>query len=255
MSKDAYYFRHDSNAHRDMKMVALRRAHGMAGYGVFWLLVEVMREQTEYKIMRQQIPDLAYDFRVDDLENIVNTCCNLGLFVCDGDEIWAPALCRNMEAVEEKRHRAKEAGKIGALKRWHSDPIATPLRSHSNERKGKDNKGEKRKSAPPPKKQKYGEHVALSDAEHSKLTETYGPANTEKMIAKLNAYKGSSGKKYKSDYQAILNWVVEATNAYPQKKPRDGPKCPKCGAPAIGNMSFCGDCGLPRDEWKTYRGD
>jgi hypothetical protein len=29
------------------------------------------------------------------------------------------------------------------------------------------------------------------------------------MIEVLDNYKGANGKKYKSDYRAILNWVVE----------------------------------------------
>ena len=37
------------------------------------------------------------------------------------------------------------------------------------------------------------------------------------MIEILNNYKGSKGKKYKSDYMAILNWVVERYNEELQK--------------------------------------
>ena len=59
------------------------------------------------------------------------------------------------------------------------------------------------------KKRKYGEFVFLTDGEFGKLVERYGESRTRLMITKLDNYKGSSGKKYKSDYRAILSWVVE----------------------------------------------
>ena len=45
--------------------------------------------------------------------------------------------------------------------------------------------------------------------EHAKLIIKYGSDATDKMIEKLDNFKGSSGKKYKSDYRTILGWVAE----------------------------------------------
>ena len=59
-------------------------------------------------------------------------------------------------------------------------------------------------------KNKYSECVFLTDDEHKKLVEKYGELNTRRFIEKLNNYKGANGKKYASDYKAILNWVVES---------------------------------------------
>ena len=55
----------------------------------------------------------------------------------------------------------------------------------------------------------YGEYVSLSKSEYEKLITKYGDGFTKKCIAKLDNYKGANGKKYKSDYRAILNWVVD----------------------------------------------
>lgn len=52
------------------------------------------------------------------------------------------------------------------------------------------------------------ESVLLSKEEYEKLIKNYGVEDTKKMIEILDNYKLSSGKKYKSDYRAILNWVV-----------------------------------------------
>lgn len=56
----------------------------------------------------------------------------------------------------------------------------------------------------------YADFVSMLPEEYQKLIDKYGETNTKKFIDKLNAFKGSNGKKYKSDYLAILNWVVEA---------------------------------------------
>jgi len=58
------------------------------------------------------------------------------------------------------------------------------------------------------KKNKYAPYVLLLDSEYFKLTEKYGDDIAKKCVEKLNNYKGSTGKKYKSDYLTILNWVV-----------------------------------------------
>jgi CTP-dependent riboflavin kinase len=55
----------------------------------------------------------------------------------------------------------------------------------------------------------YGEFVSLTDDEHQKLISQYGEQMAALMIQTLDNYKGASGKRYKSDYRAILNWVVD----------------------------------------------
>lgn len=59
-------------------------------------------------------------------------------------------------------------------------------------------------------KTKYAEFVSLKDDEYSSLVEKLGNEEAVKRcIEILDNYKGSKGKKYKSDYRAILSWVIE----------------------------------------------
>ena len=51
-----------------------------------------------------------------------------------------------------------------------------------------------------------GENVLLTKEELAKLQERYGPAGAEDRINALSLYKGSTGKKYASDYLTLLNW-------------------------------------------------
>ena len=48
--KDAYYFSHDSNARNDEKIMAMRSVYGVAGYGMYFMIIEILREQANYKL-------------------------------------------------------------------------------------------------------------------------------------------------------------------------------------------------------------
>ena len=64
----------------------------------------------------------------------------------------------------------------------------------------------------------FAEFVSMTNAEYDKLVSTYGKEFADQCITDLDNYKGSSGKKYKSDYRAILSWVVDKVKAkQPQK--------------------------------------
>lgn len=62
---------------------------------------------------------------------------------------------------------------------------------------------------PKPKKHKYAPEVLLTDDEYGKLVAEYGEDGAKWMVKKLDDYKASRGTTYKSDYRAILNWVVD----------------------------------------------
>ena len=55
----------------------------------------------------------------------------------------------------------------------------------------------------------YAEFVKMTEEEYNKLVAKYGEKKVKRMIEVLDNYKGATGKKYKSDYRAILNWVAD----------------------------------------------
>jgi len=63
--KEAYYFSHDSNARNDEKILAMRMELGMEGYGVYWSIIEKMRENTDY-MCSNEYKVIAFDLRVDE---------------------------------------------------------------------------------------------------------------------------------------------------------------------------------------------
>lgn len=71
------------------------------------------------------------------------------------------------------------------------------------------------------KKINFADNVLMSNAEHETLVKKYGEEKTRLYIDKLSNYKASTGKKYKSDYRAILSWVIGAVDKDIQVKPQD----------------------------------
>lgn len=53
----------------------------------------------------------------------------------------------------------------------------------------------------------YGDRVFLTVEEYSKLVKDYGERTIKEYIERLNDYIGQSGKKYKSHYYAIRNFL------------------------------------------------
>lgn len=59
------------------------------------------------------------------------------------------------------------------------------------------------------KKLQIAEFVSMTEAEYQKLLDEYGQEDADALVSILDNYKGSSGKRYKSDYRAIKSWCVE----------------------------------------------
>jgi Domain of unknown function (DUF4373) len=120
--KDAYYFKHDANAHRDPKILKLRNKFGAAGVGIYWMIVENLREQDQYmyekdgyNIMLTHLTDPFTDKRK--VVAISKYCITIGLLLNNNNFIYTKALCRRMEPWDNM----KEGGKRGAHAKWGKD--------------------------------------------------------------------------------------------------------------------------------------
>jgi hypothetical protein len=136
--KDAYYFSHDSNARNDIKILRLRRSLGLEGYGIYFCLIEMLREQDDYKMSMSSIPDVAFELHASD-EKVKAVICAFDLFVIDNDEFFSARLNRSMEEYKSLKTKLSEAGRKGGLskakaelKPSQSNPLAL------KERKGKE---------------------------------------------------------------------------------------------------------------------
>jgi len=70
-----------------------------------------------------------------------------------------------------------------------------------------------------PDKIRYAEFVTMTASEYELLISKVGEKGAKRCVEILDNYKGSSGKKYESDYRTILNWVIDR---YEQEKVKNG---------------------------------
>ena len=94
-----------------------------------------------------------------------------------------------------------------------SNPIQSESESESNTNNN-DAPAQKQK----PEKIKYADFVSLTNAEYKALVAKLGEDGAKRCIEILDNYKGSTGRKYKSDYRTILNWVVQRYEDEQQRK-------------------------------------
>lgn len=150
--------------------------------------------------------------------------------------------CNKMLREEDIRVKRREAGKKGGevtkAKMFSSSPepevkedlvvkVKTPTyeepapKKDTQEQNGLFQADDVPTESPPPltpeqkakiekaKKYKYAEFVTLTRDEYTKLCVEYGEEPALEMIEILNNYKGSKGRRYKSDYLAIRGWVKD----------------------------------------------
>ena len=90
------------------------------------------------------------------------------------------------------------------------------------------------------RKEEASEGVHLTASEWEKLWRRYGMKNAKQAADKLSAYKLASGRRYKSDYAAILNWVMrEVLAGKGVPEPVKASECPECRVKGGSHGAFC----------------
>jgi hypothetical protein len=159
--KDAYYFSHDSNAKDDFKCMLLIEELGLEGYGIFWILVETLREQDNYKYPMKLLSSLArkYNTTKAKMEVVVK---NYNLFQIEDDIFFfSSSLNRRMEIMNQKREQARLAGiKSGEARRNKKNELTLNGRSTDDEQM-LNNKKKVKESKEKEIKKKIGEKILI----------------------------------------------------------------------------------------------
>ncbi|WP_368490819.1 DUF4373 domain-containing protein [Clostridium sp. BJN0013] len=185
--KETYYFSHDYNARNDPKILAMRSEYGAEGYGWYWMIIEILREQPEYKLEYNKYLciTLAMQLQCDKnaLHEYVEKCINeYKLFESDGTYFWSNSLLRRMSEKDAKNDAKSEKARKAANARWHKDSETKKTDENNTENDAKKN---------------------ASDA----------PAMHEQCIAMLKEKKGKEKKikdnvVIKKENKEKENWVV-----------------------------------------------
>ena len=125
------YFSHDENTREDARIVALLIGEGMAGYGIFWALLEEL-----YKaggtLPLEDVQRIAFNLHEDELR-IKRILELYGLFVVDAQEqcFYNESALRRIA----KRTEVSERNRQNVLKRWQQKTEqndTTPIRAYND---------------------------------------------------------------------------------------------------------------------------
>jgi hypothetical protein len=251
MAKDVFWFKHDSNASRDIKILRLRAIYGWEGYGVYFGLIEILREQSDYKLSIEdsELNMLAILMQMDfvRLKNILNDCIKIGLFKKSYNSFWSDSLLNRMDNWEKKKQNGSKGIKSGK-----SESRAKFERNGSESggiREEKRREEEKREELPPTPK---GEDLVISeDFESARiLYKSHGKVRGHKTelewlkrkhkdwkeviplllpaIQKQIAYR-QKNKGWNPEWKHFMTWLSNRSweEELPEIKPSSAPEGPQ----------------------------
>ena len=144
MEKEAFYFPHFCNARHDRKIRRLRKELGTEGYGIYFMLLETLREQQDLMYPLEDLDLLAEEFNVSEAKVRV-AICNYGLFEIDEEQkFFSPKMLVYLEPYFKMKEQRKIAGQKSADKR-KSIEISTTVQQPFNDRSTKESKGKESK--------------------------------------------------------------------------------------------------------------
>jgi len=156
----------------------------------------------------------------------------------------------SLKTMENLTIKSTNKYSIISIVNWESyqqDHIASNQQRHHQVTSNQPSTNHKQEVKEHKKKEKHIELVFLSKDEFKKLTQDYGPEAVNSKIEDLNNYIASTGKKYKSHYHTIRNWMkrdgVQVRTQGVQRR-----VCPKCGKESDSDWiakhdGHCPECG------------
>jgi len=112
-TKDSYWFRHDSNASRDLKLMKIRVIYDFWGIGVYWTIIEFLREQPDYKyeyseLNLQLLCELIGCKDLIKFNNFINDCIKINLFSIDNNYLLSYSLIDRMIKWESCKNNGEK---------------------------------------------------------------------------------------------------------------------------------------------------
>ncbi len=121
--KTGSYFPHDSNAKDDPKCMLLIDQLGLEGYGIFWMLIETLRDQPEFSYPLNHTSILAKRYNTSK-EKIDIVIYNFNLFQINNDIFfYSESLINRMAEIATKKLKQSDGGKKGMLNRWKNNQL------------------------------------------------------------------------------------------------------------------------------------
>ena len=124
MKKDQY-IPHEVCSRSNSQVINLIETEGMAGYGIYWALLEYLRVQDNYIGEIKALASLRRQLKIRKAK-LDKVLTEFGLFVCNADTFYSPKLNELMKPFEERRAR------IDAFKRKKEKSNSLEISDNSN---------------------------------------------------------------------------------------------------------------------------
>ncbi len=126
MAKDSFWFKHDSTAGRGGRLRKIQFIHGHWGKGIYWDVIEYLREQDGYKSKTDDfslrlICDIIGCKDESKFLSWFRDCVKENLLIIDGDFFYSERLLENMNGWELSKSNGKKGGNPN-FKKGESNP-------------------------------------------------------------------------------------------------------------------------------------
>ena len=233
------YFNHDCDARNDEKLIALRIRYGAEGYGVYFMLIEMLQAAPGCTL-EKDYKALAFDLRVS-ARRIKSIVEDFGLFTPTdgGKKFYSERLVRYATEVDESERRRSEAAQYAASMRWdaengmriasekHANRIEKACESHKTapDAKTKEEKEREKETFPPitpyKEKEKAKEESVSFMARARKNESVAGDADSdlEAWLTPVEAESVEADAPGRADHNGMSTETLHASSETLQARP------------------------------------
>ena len=147
--KNDQYFPHDATASNNIKLMLLISAEGAKGYGVYWLLLEFLRQQQDYIGKLDMLDMLARRVKTSRVV-VQRVITDYALFVVEGEWFYAPGLNERMRPLDDKRASKREQCRRAAGAKWLKTNKSTDAGALQEEERREEERKEENTTSPKP---------------------------------------------------------------------------------------------------------
>lgn len=211
--KDSYYFPHFCNARHDRKIKRVTKELGVEGYGIYFMLLEVLREQTDFTYPLSEVDLLADEFGTSE-PKVKAVISNYGLFEVDEkNNFFSLKLVEFLQPYLRMKEQRVLAGKASAEKR-------KLLQQSFNDRSTTVQQSKVKKSKV--KKSKVNK-IKLEDIKQYFFENGYSDISAQKFydyyqVAGWKDSKGNDVRNWKQKAQAV--WFKPENKIVDNSKPK-----------------------------------
>jgi hypothetical protein len=240
LKKDAFYFPHFSNARHDLKLLRVRKELGVEGYGIYFMLLESLRDKEMLSIPVSDLDVLAHDFGTSE-QKVRTVVFNYDLFITneiDGEQVFtSQRFIEYLEPYFKMKEQRKLAGIASGKARKRT--VVKRLLNENEQKKGKERK------------------VNYNYQDEFDRWWSLYPKKTNKASAKKSfqkAYKAHGEKVFMLEHPSLKNkdlqYIPYASTFLNQERFLDdpvqpGPEETKKPKYQVKKLQTCPDCGKP----------